>query len=72
MPVRQISKIKRGDRVILETGEIVVKAIHASSAETARIEWHGTARHDQRKDRIPSGGNIASDGVVSYNHITNS
>lgn len=51
MPVRQVRKLKRGDQVILETGEAVVEAIHVSNAETVRIEWHGT--NDARTEYHP-------------------
>lgn len=43
MPTREVKSLKRGDRVILDSGEVQVKAIHLLSPDETRIEWQGNA-----------------------------
>lgn len=59
MPVRRVSNLKPGDRVILDIGIGVVRAIHSepplfSNTETIRIEWLGQIADVAREYYQPS------------------
>lgn len=45
--------MKPGDRVILEEGQAVVKAVKLVNTEVARIEWRGVAALDLRNEYFP-------------------